>query len=168
MRTIDSISIKAYKLSETVADDVWRMVNEWEPLAQNSIGKEAIVAADNIGANISQAVGCQYVAGYQHGLRMARAAVFATRHWLRRAYYRNLATERQADRIKRNLEEILRHLESGLETYKHHPTNSLLVSPWQVDRSIAQEINGFQPKTNRNGYDHAGAIEVEYRHPFND
>jgi four helix bundle protein len=166
MRTIDSISVKAYKLSEAVADDMWRMVNEWEPFAQNSMGKETIAAADNIGANISQAVGCQYVAGYQHGLRMARGAVFTTRHWLRRAYYRNLATDRQAARIRHNLEEILRYLESGLETYKHHPVNSLLVNPAQVDRAI----DNLQPRPNgnRNGHDQVGAIEVNYNHPYND
>jgi four helix bundle protein len=166
MRTIDSISIKAYKLSETVADDVWRLVNDWEPFAQESMGKEAIAAADNIGANISQAVGCQYIAGYQHGLRMARASVFATRHWLRRAYYRNLVTDRQAARIRRNLEDILHHLENGLETYKHHPENALLGTPEQIDRLTHNQ----QPSTNgnHNGNKQAGLIEVDYYDRIND
>jgi four helix bundle protein len=142
------------------------------------MGKETIAAADNIGANISQAVGCQYIAGYQHGLRMARASVFATRHWLRRAYYRNLVTDRQAARIRRNLEDILQHLENGLETYKHHPENALLASPYEVDQVMhiqQAKTNGVNSKNgnrhgngNHNGNRQVGLIEANYYDRDND
>jgi four helix bundle protein len=49
--------LRVYQLSEKLADDIWKIVKEWESLPQNTIGKQIIRSADSIGANIAEGVG---------------------------------------------------------------------------------------------------------------
>ena len=45
--------LRVYQLSEKLADSIWKIVYEWEPLAQDTMGKQMIRSTDSIGANIA-------------------------------------------------------------------------------------------------------------------
>ena len=34
--------LRVYQLSEKLADNIWKIVNEWESLPQNTLGKQII------------------------------------------------------------------------------------------------------------------------------
>jgi four helix bundle protein len=87
-------------LAEKLADVIWKIVRKWDYFARDTIGKQMVRAADSIGANIAEGTGrgshkdnCRFV-------RMARGSLYETRHWLRRAYSRELLTSEQVDRLK--------------------------------------------------------------------
>lgn len=83
-----------YKLAEKLADAIWNIVLDWEFLAQNTVGKQLIRAADSVGANIAEGSGRGSPADNRRFLRMARGSLYETRHWLRRAHRRKLITDK--------------------------------------------------------------------------
>jgi len=49
--------LQVYQLSERLADEIWYVVDKWEPFAKDTIGKQMSRAADSIGANIAEGSG---------------------------------------------------------------------------------------------------------------
>ncbi len=45
-------NLRVYLLSEEIADLTWEIVVKWSRLAQNTVGRQLINAADSIGADI--------------------------------------------------------------------------------------------------------------------
>lgn len=86
-------NLDIYKISESLADAIWEIVQGWNWLDQDTVGKQIIRSADSIGANISEGSGRGTPADNRRFLRMARGSLYETRHWLRRAHKRNLLTE---------------------------------------------------------------------------
>ena len=71
-----------------------------------TVGIQIIKAADSIGANIAEGSGRGSDQDYKRFLRIARGSLNETRHWLRRAYKRNLLSRSQIDAITPTLEFI--------------------------------------------------------------
>lgn len=95
-----------YRLAEKLSDRVWDIVVEWNHLAQDTIGKQMIRAADSIGANIAEGSGRGSDKDYSRFLRIGRGSLYETKHWLRRAYQRKLLTNEQIDELKVILHEL--------------------------------------------------------------
>lgn len=49
-------NLRVYRLAEEIADLVWEVAVKWSQLAQYTVGKQLINAADSIGANIAEAM----------------------------------------------------------------------------------------------------------------
>jgi four helix bundle protein len=49
--------LRVYQFSEQLADQVWCLVEKWQILARDTIGKQLIRSADSIGANIAEGYG---------------------------------------------------------------------------------------------------------------
>jgi len=49
--------LEVYRLSEELADEVWKMVQNWDSFAQYTIGKQIVRSVDSIGANLAEGVG---------------------------------------------------------------------------------------------------------------
>lgn len=49
--------LRVYKLSERLANDIWKIVNSWEVFAKDTIGKQIVRSADSVGANIAEGLG---------------------------------------------------------------------------------------------------------------
>ena len=97
--------LEIYRLAEHVADDIWEMAAAWGPLARDTVGKQIIRAADSIGANIAEGAGRGSYADNRRFVKMARASLNETHHFLRRAYSRKLITADQVNRLKPLLDE---------------------------------------------------------------
>jgi four helix bundle protein len=99
-------NLHIYQLAEQLADQIWDIVNGWDYLAIKTVGSQIIRAADSIGANIAEGSGRGSNQDYKRFLRIARGSLYETRHWLRRAYKRNLLSKAQIDAITPTLEII--------------------------------------------------------------
>lgn len=86
-------NLDIYKISESLADEIWKIVRQWDRLDQDTVGKQIIRSGDSIGANIAEGSGRGTPADHRRFLRMARGSLYETRHWLRRAHCRNLLNE---------------------------------------------------------------------------
>lgn len=99
-------NLDIYKISESLADAIWHMATGWGRMAQDTVGKQIIRAADGIGANISEGSGRGTPADNRRLLRMARGSLYETRHWLRRAHQRDLLTEANTEVFTELLNEL--------------------------------------------------------------
>jgi four helix bundle protein len=98
--------LAVYQLSEQLADDVWKLVLAWPRLAQDTIGKQLIRACDSIGANIAEGSGKGTYADNRRYVRVARGSLYESRHWLRRAFRRQLLSTEEVDRLRPLIDEL--------------------------------------------------------------
>jgi four helix bundle protein len=92
-------NLEIYKLSEILADKIWKIVIEWNHLAQDTVGKQVIRSSDSIGANIAEGSGRGTDKDYVRFLKIARGSLYETRHWLRRAVKRDLLNKELIDEL---------------------------------------------------------------------
>ena len=129
-RAVGFENLDVYKLSERLADPVWDVVHSWKALARDTVGKQLIRAADSVGANIAEGSGR---GTYQDNCRfcdMARGSLYETRHWLRRAYRRQLLPQRVVDRLRALLDE----LGPRLNAYRNAIRRAMRAQPPQTRR----------------------------------
>jgi len=108
--------LNVYRLSERLADLIWDIVQEWQPLARDTVGKQIIRSADSIGANIAEGSGRGSFQDNKRFVKIARASLYETQHWLRRAYVRKLLTEKDLEKTKSILDELAPKLNSYLNS----------------------------------------------------
>ena len=108
--------LRVYQLAECLADSVWEEVMRWSILARDTVGKQLIRAADSIGANVAEGSGRGSVIDNRRFVRIARGSLYETRHWLRRAFRRNLLKSEQINSLKETLDELTRVLNGYLSS----------------------------------------------------
>jgi four helix bundle protein len=106
-------NLRVYKLSESLADEIWQIVLSWNNFAKSTIGNQLVRAADSIGSNIAEGEGRGSYQDNRRFIRIARGSLQETQHWLRRAYKRNLLNEEQI----KNLKAIIEALAPTLNAY---------------------------------------------------
>lgn len=92
--------LRVYRLSEEIADPTWDLVLGWNNLAKDTVGKQIIRSADSIGANIAEGYGRGTYNDNKRFVRISRGSLYETRHWLRRAFRRQLLNQSQIDHLK--------------------------------------------------------------------
>lgn len=103
-------------MAERLADDIWKIVGEWQSLPKDTVGRQMIRAADSIGANIAEGVGRGSYQDNRRFVKIARGSLYETQHWLRRAYSRNLLTDEQVDALKLIINDLAPELNSYLKS----------------------------------------------------
>lgn len=99
-------ALRAYQLSEKLCDAIRKVVRAWDRLAQDTLGRQIIRAADSIGANIAEGTGRGSFQDNRRFVRNARGSLYETRHWLRRAHNRSLLSADAVKTIKPMMDEL--------------------------------------------------------------
>ena len=123
MATKSFQELRVYKLSERLADEIWKAVNTWEPFAKNTIGQQIVRWADSVGANIAEGVGRGSYLDNKRFVKIARGSLYETQHWLRRAYTRNLLTVEQVNIFTAIINDLAPQLNSYLQSIGASPKN---------------------------------------------
>jgi four helix bundle protein len=108
--------LRVYRLSEKLADELWRIVMRWEYFARDTVGKQLVRAGDSIGANIAEGAGRGRFLDNQRFVRIARGSLNEVKHWLRRAHNRNLLSPSQTGLLKPMIEELAPTLNAYLNS----------------------------------------------------
>lgn len=108
--------LQVYQLAEKLADEIWKIVVCWDYLAKDTVGKQLVRAADSVGANIAEGSGRGSYRDNQRFVKIARGSLYEVRHWLRRAYSRDLLTEFQILSTKPLIEELAPKLNAYLNS----------------------------------------------------
>ena len=109
-------NLQVYQLAEKLADEIWHIILHWEEFPKATIGKQLVPSADSIGANIAEGCGRYNFQDNRRFVRIARGSLNETRHWLRRAYKRNLLTEEEVNRLKSIIDELSPKLNAYLNS----------------------------------------------------
>ena len=115
--------LEIYQLAEKLADEIWFIVGKWQYFEKDTVGKQMVRSADSIGANIAEGNGRYNYKDNQRFIRIARGSLNETRHWLRRAYIRNLLTQEEIDKLKPMIENLTLKLNGYLRYLKNTSTN---------------------------------------------
>jgi four helix bundle protein len=99
-------NLAVYQLSERLADAVWDLAVEWGQFAKNTVGGQLVRAADSIGANIAEGSGRGTFKENKRFARLSRGSLNETRHYLRRAFRRNLLTPEQVESLQPLIAEL--------------------------------------------------------------
>ena len=78
----------------------------WDNFAKDTVGKQLARSADSIGANIAEGEGRGSYQDNRRFIKVARGSLQETQHWLRRAFKRNLLTEKQITELKSLIEKL--------------------------------------------------------------
>lgn len=125
-------NLRIYHLSEQVADLIWDITDNWDNFARSTVGHQIVRSADSIGANIAEGVGRWGIQDQKRFIYIARGSVNETKHWLRRAFKRNLLTAQQIDQLKPLIDELAPKLNAYAKS---------------LDRSRQNAENKKQPST---------------------
>ena len=106
-------NLRVYKLAEEIADLIWEIVSLWDYFAKITIGKQLVNSADSIGANLAEGYGRGSHADNRRFVKISRGSLFEVKHWLRRAYKRNLLSEEEIS----SLQKIVKELTPKLSAY---------------------------------------------------
>ena len=110
--------LRVYQLSEHLADMIWEIATGWDRFDRDTVGKQIVRSADSVGANIAEGTG-RY--GTQDNKRFgyfARGSLNETKHWLRRAYKRNLLSDEQIISLKPIIDELSPKLNAYINSIK--------------------------------------------------
>ena len=116
MEKTNFLHLHIYKLSEKLADEIWKIVVNWSFFARNTVGVQIVKAADSIGANIAEGSGRGSDPELKRFLRISRGSLYETQHWLRRAYIRGLLSESQTQELVPIVTELTPRLNAYLSS----------------------------------------------------
>jgi len=109
-------NLAVYQLSEELADMIWKTVSQWESFAKSTVGRQMVRSADSVGANIAEGTGRGSFQDNRRFVKIARASLYETRHWLRCSFKRGLLSEEQVNGIKPVLDELAPRLNAYLNS----------------------------------------------------
>jgi four helix bundle protein len=109
----DFRSLRAYAASASLADEVYRAVDEWRSFDRWTVGLQFVRAADSVAANIAESAGRWQPADKKRFLVIARGSLRETEHWVGTASMRGLIKEEdyseRIDEIARGLAGMINH-----------------------------------------------------------
>jgi four helix bundle protein len=109
-------NLRVYKLSEELADKIWKIVFRWNTFAKDTVGKQIVRSADSVGVNIAEGTGRYNFLDNQRFVKIARGSLNETQHFLRRAFKRNLLTPTDVKKIKPLVDNLAPQLNSYLKS----------------------------------------------------
>lgn len=97
---------KAYNLSMSLGEDVWKAVAQWNYFEKDTIGKQLVRSSDSIAANLAEGLGRYHYKESKNFSYYSRGSLFETQTWLTKAHSRKLITDEQFDKFKEDMRQI--------------------------------------------------------------
>jgi len=102
--------LEVYKISLEMSDKIWDLVVQWDNFARNNIGGQLLTAIDSVGANVYEGYGRGSKIDNARFVKIARASLFETKHWLNISCRRKLLSEYEFTEIIEDIEKLLPRL----------------------------------------------------------
>ena len=99
--------LEIFQLAEKLADEVWGMTIKWDSFAKNTVGVQIVNAADGVGSSISEGSGKGSYRDFRRYVKISRGSLYETKYWLRRTVARKLITQKEIEKIKPLMDELL-------------------------------------------------------------
>lgn len=113
---MDVEDLNVYKISMTLADEVWDFVIKWEYFEKDTIGKQWVRAIDSVSANISEGFGRYSYKENRNFTFYARGSLFESRTWLKKSFNRKLIQEELFNDLMRKHLDLTVRLNNYIKT----------------------------------------------------
>ncbi|BAZ80554.1 four helix bundle protein [Sphaerospermopsis kisseleviana CS-549] len=112
----DFEELQVYRLSEKLANEIWKIVIQWDSFYKDTVGKQIVRAADSIGSNIAEGRGRYNFQDNKRFIKIDRGSLNETIHWMRLDYVRKLLTIEQVNILKPLIDELSPKLNAYLNS----------------------------------------------------
>lgn len=124
MNRKDITDLEIYNLSMEIAEDIWKIVSNWEGFAKNSLGFQFIKSSDSIAANLAEGYGRHYYKENRQFCFIARGSLYETKTFLQKSFNRKLVVDEHYNSLSLKLEKLMkmlnayiRYINSFIEKY---------------------------------------------------
>ena len=107
-----------YQLAMEIGECVWKWVENWRPIAQNTVGEQVIRSADSIAANIAEGYGRFTYKERKRYCYFSRGSLLETKTWIKKARNRNLISDAEFNEISPKMQNLHKMLNSYIKTLR--------------------------------------------------
>lgn len=115
----DFEELEVYKLAESWANEIWKIVKKWDYFTKDTMGKQIVRSADSVCANMAEGRGRYNDQDNRRFVKIARGSLYETVNWLRLAYARQLITSEEVSKFKPIVDKLLPKLNAYLSSIGH-------------------------------------------------
>lgn len=98
--------IRSYVIASVLSDYIWKLVKEWNWFDKKTLGSQLTEATDSIAANIAEGFGRYHKKDKIKFYYNARASLFESAHWIKKAFKRELINQKDFDYILSELRKL--------------------------------------------------------------
>ena len=91
--------LRVYDTAINIAEDIWRIVEQWNYFHKDTIGKQLIRSVDSIAANIAEGYGRFYYKENRLFCFYARGSLMETKTWITKAHKRGIIKNEEYNSI---------------------------------------------------------------------
>ena len=102
--------LEVYKLSNQIANQIYKYINTWEKFYLYSLGNQLIRSVDSIAANISEGYGRYFFRDNIRFCYYARGSLYETKTWIQKSYERELISEKEYVNLNYDLNKLSKQL----------------------------------------------------------
>lgn len=104
--------LNSYKIASKLSDYIWKLVVNWKWFEKRTLGSQLTDAMDSVAANIAEGFGRYHKKDKIKFYYNARASVFESAHWIRKAFIRKLLVQEDFDYIMNDLRKLPKEVNS--------------------------------------------------------
>ncbi|MCB2196659.1 MAG: four helix bundle protein [Bacteroidetes bacterium] len=111
--------LSSYNVAFDLSNYIWEIVTKWDYFANDTIGKQFVRSIDSISANIAEGFVRYYKKDKILFYRYSYGSIQEAINWIEKANVRELVNQEQYEKIKKELEELPRELNTLIKfTYE--------------------------------------------------
>lgn len=99
-----------------LGEKVWQIVDKWNYLSKDTIGKQLVRAADSISSNLSEGYGRFHYKENKQFCYYSRGSLYETKTWLQKAHNRRLLTNDDHSNLQNEIETVATKLKKYINT----------------------------------------------------
>ena len=145
--TVRFDELRVLKVAEGVADELWKIVLEWDDYTKDTVGKQLVRAADSIGANIAEAYGRYHYGEKLQFLYYSRGSLFETKYWINRAFERQILSATDFHDLAEKLSTLAHDLNAFAKSLKDRKKGEKLREPsseYKIGQESSYNIEGIE------------------------
>ncbi len=108
--------LRVYQIAMGIGDRIWTLVSNWDYFSKDTVGKQFVKAADSVAANLSEGYGRFFYKENRQFCYYSRGSLQETKTWLHKSYNRDLISEKDFQRISKDLNALSVKLNNYIKT----------------------------------------------------
>ena len=91
--------LQVYQLAMDIAEQIWEIIQPWEYLAKDTIGKQLIRSADSLAANLSEGFGRYFYKENKQFCYYSQGSLYEIKTWIIKAKNRQLINSDNCNKL---------------------------------------------------------------------
>ncbi len=102
--------LNIYNQANTIADEIWQIVETWDYFKKDTLGKQLVRSADSTSANIAEGYGRFFFKESRNFCYYSRGSLLETKNWIGKAHRRQIIDQENHDDLVKKLDQLHKSL----------------------------------------------------------